>query len=127
MGYCVAFKGRIPVNQIRRVYDQSSIIVAPHVWVEPFGRTVVEAMARGKVIVTANTGGPAEIIENGVTGILFERGSVEALTNALREALTMPQLRRRMMGQAAHQWVRNNSTIGKIAQQYEEFYSQTLS
>ena len=37
---------------------------------EPFGRTIIEAMALKKVVFSTNLGGPLEIIENGVDGFL---------------------------------------------------------
>ena len=39
-------------------------------WEEPFGRVVVEAMSLGRTVVATDVGGPAEIITNGVDGVL---------------------------------------------------------
>jgi glycosyltransferase involved in cell wall biosynthesis len=40
-------------------------------WEEPFGRSVVEAMAAGTSVIATSVGGPAEIIDDGVDGILL--------------------------------------------------------
>jgi glycosyltransferase involved in cell wall biosynthesis len=44
-------------------------LLAPSVG-EPFGRTVIEAMAMGTPVIASDDGGPAEIVEHRVTGLL---------------------------------------------------------
>jgi glycosyltransferase involved in cell wall biosynthesis len=122
--YRVEFLGRVDPHKIIEIYDQVGILVAPHIWAEPFGRTVVEAMSRGKIVIAADTGGPGEIIKNGVTGLLFKTGSVNDLERSLREVLEMPDIDRREISQAARGWVQHNLNSEKISRQYEEFYSK---
>lgn len=57
---------------------------------EPFGRVVAEAMLCGRPVVAARAGGPAEIVRNGETGLLYEMGSVGDLRAALRHLLQNP-------------------------------------
>lgn len=45
---------------------------------EPFGIVLIEAMALGLPVVAPRSGGPAEIVEHGVTGFLFAPGDVRA-------------------------------------------------
>jgi len=40
-------------------------------WKEPFGRTVVEAMAAGVAVIATSSGGPSEMISDGDDGILL--------------------------------------------------------
>lgn len=122
LGYSVSFEGQLPQNRLQKVYDDASVVVAPHLWVEPFGRTVAEAMARGKVVVAANVGGSAEMIQHEKTGFLFERGSCEALVQQLSIALALPDPKRAVIGTAARDWARQNLTPNIIAEQYEQFY-----
>ncbi|AQP43558.1 glycosyltransferase [Tessaracoccus flavus] len=56
---------------------------------EEFGIAILEAMASGLVVVAPREGGPATYVEHGVTGVLTETGSREALGAALSSALTM--------------------------------------
>jgi len=52
---------------------------------EPFGMVVLEAMAQGVAIVAADAAGPREIIEPGVSGLLFaDGGLVEKLVDLAR-------------------------------------------
>ncbi len=50
---------------------------------EPFGIVVVEAMALGKPVIAGSSGGPAEIITDGVDGLLVAFGDDESLAAAI--------------------------------------------
>ena len=45
---------------------------------EPFGRTLVEAMIQKTPVLAARGGGHSEIIENGITGVLYEHNNVDS-------------------------------------------------
>jgi len=67
---------------------------------EAFGVSFAEASADGLPVVTGRSGGIPEIVEDGVTGILFEPGDVEAHAEALLMLASDPE-RRARMGEAA--------------------------
>ena len=50
---------------------------------EPFGIVVIEAMALGKPVIAGSGGGPAEIITDGVNGLLAQYGDAGSLANAI--------------------------------------------
>lgn len=125
--YRVTFCDPVPWDHMIHVYDEAMVVAAPHLWVEPFGRTVVEAMARGKVVVSANIGGPSEIIQSGITGWLFDKGSTESLYKTLKNSLSMRELELREMGKEAHEWVKLNLDQDLIARRHEEVYRSMLS
>lgn len=121
--YKVRFAGQVPYEKLLQYYDRSEIVVAPHVWIEPFGRTVAEAMARRKIVVSANIGGPSEMIQDKINGLLFERGSVASLKAALRQALTLRGYQKKDMQNGAYSWVRANLQQSVIAEQHEQIYT----
>ena len=63
---------------------------------ESFGRVTIESMAQGTPVVGADFGGTAEIIDDGVDGLLYPPGDVAALTDRLRRVATDPRLRDRL-------------------------------
>ena len=67
---------------------------------EPFGRVVAEAMAMGTPVVAVNEGGPAEIVEDGVSGLLTEPNPDTIARQVLRLA-GEPDLRQRLICAAA--------------------------
>lgn len=70
-----------------RLYPEFDLVVHFSTRAEPFGRVVVEAMACGVPVVAAHAGGPAEIVEDGVTGWLIAPGDTAALSRRMVEAL----------------------------------------
>jgi glycosyltransferase involved in cell wall biosynthesis len=67
---------------------------------EPFGQSVLEAMASGLAVIAADAGGPAEIIVDGVNGRLFASTDPISLAQAMRE-LAGQQSERARLGAAA--------------------------
>lgn len=60
---------------------------------EPFGQVVVEGMVAGIPVIASDAGGPAEIITDGVDGILTSPGDAAALADAMRRLHNDPSLR----------------------------------
>jgi glycosyltransferase involved in cell wall biosynthesis len=76
---------------------------------EPFGLSIVEAMAMRKPVIACNSGGVPEIITHGVDGWLVEERSVEAVAAGIASLLDDPSLCRRL-GRRARETVRNRFT-----------------
>jgi glycosyltransferase involved in cell wall biosynthesis len=68
---------------------------------EPFGRTVAEAMAIGTPVVATTVGGPAEVIEDGSTGLLAPPGEPDAWSEAISRILRDPQWAQAMAARAS--------------------------
>ncbi len=56
---------------------------------EEFGIAIVEALTSGLVVVAPDAGGPATYVEQGVTGVLVDTSSPEALAEAVTSALDL--------------------------------------
>jgi glycosyltransferase involved in cell wall biosynthesis len=60
---------------------------------EPFGIVLLEGMARGIAVLAVNSGGPAEFIRDGETGMLARSGDPADLADALEPLLGSPERR----------------------------------
>jgi len=69
---------------------------------EGLGLTVIESMVAGVPTLGSRSGGIREIIEDGVSGLLFEEGNAEALHAALERVVGSPDLRRTLSEQGRH-------------------------
>ena len=63
--------------------------VVVHASTEPeaFGRVVIEAQAMGRPVIASDLGGPAETVEQGVTGWRVPPGDASALAAAIEQVL----------------------------------------
>ncbi len=84
--------------EMRALYAKANICVVPSVWEEPFGLVAVEAMASGRPVCASRVGGLQDIVVDGETGFLFEKGDSIALADQLAHLLDDADLRVRMGG-----------------------------
>ncbi|MFT4305510.1 MAG: glycosyltransferase [Microbacterium sp.] len=68
---------------------------------EPMGQNVLQYLARGRAVIAADDGGPAEWITDGRNGLLVPPRDVPALAAALRRAVDDPSLRASLAAGAA--------------------------
>ena len=73
----------------------ADIAVVPSMWEEPFGLTVVEAMAAGLPLITTRSGGIPEICE-GVATIIDREDIVNNLASAILDLYDHPEKRKQM-------------------------------
>lgn len=71
------------VSDTAEIYAWSDVVIVPSTKPEPFGRIAIEAMSLYKPVVAANHGGLPEIIEDDVSGYLFEPNNKASFVNAL--------------------------------------------
>lgn len=74
----VKFAGVQPQEALQAYYDSIDILLMPS-RSEGFGLTAIEGMARGCVVVAANTGGLPEVVSDGKVGLLHEPESSDSL------------------------------------------------
>ncbi len=82
---------------------------------EPFGIVLLEAMAAGVPAVAVADGGPLDIVEPGVTGVLAASGEPAALAEAIGGLLADPQ-RRAAMAEAGRRRCRERFGAESMAE-----------
>jgi glycosyltransferase involved in cell wall biosynthesis len=87
---------------------------------------ILEAGAAGIPVVASRVGGVPELIQDGMTGLMFESGNDVALAARLTELLADPALMRRM-GKAALDCVRSGFDLSVMAENYQRHYVDLLS
>lgn len=91
----VSFAGFLGGHDLTALMGASDCYVVPSIY-EPFGMVAIEAAAAGTPVAVAATGGLAEIVEHGVTGVTFRPGDPAALTEALASVLGDREYARRL-------------------------------
>ena len=85
----IFFTGFIPYNNLPDYLQLADIAVLPSMWEEPFGLTIVEAMAAGIPIITTRSGGIPEICE-GIATIIDRNNIGPHLANAILDLCHHP-------------------------------------
>ena len=85
-------------ENIKRYISKSDCIVLPS-YREGMSRTITEGMAMGKPIITTDTAGCREAVEEGKNGYLVPVKSIDKLAAAMENILVMPREERAVMGQ----------------------------
>jgi glycosyltransferase involved in cell wall biosynthesis len=88
----IYIKGSFDPNQIDAVFKTFDVLVAPSVWIEPFGLVAAEAIVRGKPTIAADSCGFEETVIDGVNGLLFKRGDKNALAETIQRCISTPSL-----------------------------------
>ncbi|GAA4124118.1 hypothetical protein GCM10022215_31530 [Nocardioides fonticola] len=125
-GAAVTFTGRVPHAEVGRYLSLVDIapfprrplpvceLISP---IKPF-----ESMAMGKAVVVSSVAALTEIVADGETGLVFEKGSAASLTAVLTRLLDDPELRT-TLGGAARDWVRRERDwahlVGVLTTEYE--------
>ena len=84
------------VDDVPAVLHDVDCLVHASVVPEPFGQVVVEGLAAGLPVIATDAGGPAEILTDGLDGLLVPIGDADALAAAMGRLRTDTALRRRL-------------------------------
>lgn len=103
-------------------FRRLDLLVHASVLTEPFGTVVFEAMAAGLPVIAARSGGVAEYVEHGRSGLLHAPGDHGELAAMLRLALDDHELRCRLAA-AGHELTRSFAPE-RIAARWIDIYEQ---
>lgn len=93
---------------------------------EPFGLSIVEAMAAGVPVLATMSEGAGEIIDPDQTGSLVPLRDVDALAKAIAELLSDPSERQRLSANAHHA-VRDRFSLERMVDETEDVYREVLT
>ncbi|MCV7102286.1 glycosyltransferase family 4 protein [Mycobacterium palustre] len=101
----------------RRLLARARCLLFPIRWEEPFGIVMIEAMVCGTPVVALRGGAVAEVVVDGVTGLVCDRA--EELPAAIRRAQTLDP-------HACRRHVATNFGVAQFGSAYEKIYRDVL-
>lgn len=110
-----------PTSSDNRNLGHLDVFVEPS-YQEGLGLSVLQAMATGVPVVASGVGGIYNLIEDGETGVLVNKGDPEGLSKAIRQMLNRPA-ERTEMARAARQRVEERFESSVVAKKVLQFYS----
>lgn len=114
------------VKDIPKLLVESNIVCLPSYYGEGIPKSLIEAAAAGRSIVTSDTPGCREIVHHGDNGLLVPPRQVEALADAIARLISDPALRQRM---GARGRIRAEQEFGleMVIQQTLALYAEAVS
>lgn len=97
---CFVFQDNQPHAEIGKLIAGAAVCCFPSLW-ENFPNVCLESMRLGAAVVGSDGGGMPEIIEDGVSGVVFRAGDAGSLAGALSRVLGDEALRARLKNAAA--------------------------
>ncbi|MDX6726159.1 MAG: phosphatidyl-myo-inositol alpha-mannosyltransferase, partial [Baekduia sp.] len=94
-------RGRVSEDEKWSLLHEADLVCAPSLGGESFGMVLTEAFAAGVPVVASHIAGYADVVRDGVDGLLVPRGDPTALAEALRCLALDPARRAAMAREAA--------------------------
>ncbi|MHA1271254.1 MAG: glycosyltransferase family 4 protein [Candidatus Helarchaeota archaeon] len=120
----VILLGSVPHSQIPELISKSSVVVLPTPF-EPFGAILIEAMACSRPVIGINSGGPQDIVDNGINGFLIEPHNPRMLADYILK-IFQDYDKSRNMGLAGREKVLEMFTWENEARQYIDLYDKLI-
>ena len=124
VGGNVHFIGPLPDEKLPEFYRKARLAVYCPID-EPFGLVPLEAAAVKTPVVVSNHGGPAEIIEHGVTGLHANPFDPRSIADGIEE-LWAAEERCRWLAEAACRQVRDYYSLDAFVDRFEKVVTQNL-
>jgi glycosyltransferase involved in cell wall biosynthesis len=119
----VVFTGH--VSDMAAVYNGLSVVLSASTSPEPLGTVIIEAMTMARPIIAPDHGGATEMIEDGVTGLLFRAGDAQSLAEKIALLHDDPTLGE-TLGLAARQHALKTFAVAEHVTQVQNVYEQLL-
>lgn len=104
----------------------SDVVVSATTVPEGFGRVAVEAQAMGRPVIATAHGGSMETVIDGETGWLVPAGDVDAMAEALAEAISLPTETREAVALRAREHVMRHFSVDRMCDATIALYSDVL-
>ncbi len=80
------FEGKLPPDQLTKRLEKAYLTIVPSI-VDNFPFAVIEAMEQGKVLLISDGGGQREMIEDGISGFVYDHLDVDSFIGKIKQAL----------------------------------------
>ena len=117
--------GHLNEMQLHQFYHGSRFIVVPSNWFEVCPLTVLEAMGHGLPVIASRIGSLKGMVEDGVTGLLFEPGNAEDLASKIKLLWKDDDLRSKM-GHAARNKALNTYNMDAYYVKLMNIYNRAI-
>ena len=115
--------GYLTGQDLIEFYYRADVFVAPSVWEEPMGFTILEAMASKTPVIATRRGGIPMLVKHGYNGLFVKVRNSKEIAAACNKLLEDDELRKKL-GENARKTVEEKFTWKQIAQKFIRLYKK---
>lgn len=113
-------------TDVKDLLKQSHIIAFPSYYMEGLPKSLIEAAAIGRPIVTTQSVGCKDTVDEGVNGFLIPVKDSHALAEKLKQLFDDPALRKKM-GEASRQKAEREFSLQTVVEKHLQIYDELLN
>ena len=117
--------GSIHPDQISDHLNDANVVVIPSI-IDNLPYTVLEAMSRGKIVLTSVQGGQSEIIQHEKSGFLFDHKQPESFQSQLKQALSLSDQLRKTIEQNAYDEIKREYSYKNIGDKKNKLLEELI-
>lgn len=110
-------------KDVKELLQKSQIVAFPSYYMEGLPKSLIEATAIGRPIITTNSIGCKDVVDDGINGFLIPVKDVDALVEKLRVLIDDKELRRKM-GKAAREKAEREFSLDKVIEKHLSIYNE---
>ncbi len=119
----IIFTGWLSREEMKVAYAASDVVLMPSLYLDPFGRVNIEAMASKKAVIGTCYGGTPEIVQDGVTGYVVDPRHHERMAERIIDLLQNPG-KANTFGEAGYERMATRFNLNQKAAEYEALYKE---
>ncbi len=112
-------------HDIAAIFACSHIVVLPSYYGEGMPKVLIEAAACGRPIITTDSPGCREVVEDGLNGILVPVRDPQAIAAAIKRLIDDPE-KRRLMGAEGRKKAKSEFSLELVVGQTMQIYSELI-
>lgn len=112
-------------TDVKELLQSSHVVAFPSYYMEGLPKSLIEATAIGRPIITTNSIGCKDTVDDGVNGYLIPIKDVDALTAKLRILIVDAHLRQRM-GKASREKAEKEFSLDVVIEKHLKIYNELI-
>jgi len=107
----IDFAGHVVGREKEVLISRCRAMLAPSIWWEPLGLIVYEAYSHRRPVIASCSGGLAETVKEGITGLLHRPGDAESLADCVERMEGQTIRQRAELGMAGRKWLASECSV----------------
>lgn len=117
--------GKVKREELMKLYGQADVVCFPSWW-ENMPMVCIEAMMCGALVIGSNSGGMAEIINDGVNGFLLPPKNPRLWAKKIVEVYALPSIKKEQISMNATERIRSTFSLEVITHRMEKYYKEAI-